>query len=64
MVTDSNARANFVSSSVAFIKKWGFDGLDIDWEYPANRDGSRSTDKNLFTTLLTVIYVESRKGEF
>lgn len=54
MVTDSNARLNFVMTSVNFLRKWKFDGLDIDWEYPGSRDGFRSTDKQLFTQLLKV----------
>ncbi|KAK1963404.1 family 18 glycosyl hydrolase [Colletotrichum sublineola] len=31
-------RALFASSSVKFMKDWGFDGVDVDWEYPANAD--------------------------
>ncbi|KAK1992636.1 family 18 glycosyl hydrolase [Colletotrichum falcatum] len=29
-------RALFASSSVGLMKDWGFDGIDVDWEYPAN----------------------------
>lgn len=35
-VTDANARANFVSSAVSMIENYGLDGIDLDFEYPAN----------------------------
>ena len=34
MVNSDASRANFVTTTVAFLKKNKFDGLDLDWEYP------------------------------
>lgn len=34
LVRDPVARARFIKTVSEFIEKYGFDGLDLDWEYP------------------------------
>ena len=31
-------RATFAKTAVAFLKDWGLDGIDVDWEYPASSE--------------------------
>ena len=53
------SRAVFADSAVDFIVKYGFDGVDIDWEYPVSGGLStnirRPEDKQNFTLLLKTI---------
>ncbi|XP_046455808.1 acidic mammalian chitinase-like isoform X1 [Daphnia pulex] len=51
MVSDPAKRATFVNSVVNFIKKYNFDGLDFDWEYPANRGGLPSDKQNYISMI-------------
>ncbi|MGH0160384.1 UNVERIFIED_CONTAM: hypothetical protein FKN15_039308 [Acipenser sinensis] len=51
MVASSGTRKIFIDSVIDFLRTYEFDGLDIDWEYPANR-GSPPQDKQLYSVLL------------
>ncbi|KAE8674394.1 acidic mammalian chitinase-like [Hibiscus syriacus] len=36
MVSDGDNRAAFINSTITTARKYGFDGLDFDWEFPSN----------------------------
>ncbi len=54
-LTDAS-RQKLARSCVVFMKKYGFDGIDIDWEYPVGggeaSNKTRPIDKQNFTHLL------------
>lgn len=56
MAMDKTKRKLFVDSAVQFMTKYGFDGIDIDWEYPVSGNSEfpsgDPSDKKNYTLLL------------
>jgi chitinase len=56
MAKDSVKRKTFIDSVVPFLQLYGFEGLDFDWEYPGDREGSDpDNDKENFSILVSVL---------
>jgi len=58
VAADEGKRQQFANSSAEFIKKYGFDGVDIDWEFPVaggNDITNRPEDKENYVKLLKAL---------
>ncbi|KAF2994459.1 hypothetical protein E8E14_002478 [Neopestalotiopsis sp. 37M] len=53
MVSTATNRAVFIHSALQFMRTYGFDGIDIDWEYPAasDREGVAADTANFVSFL-------------
>lgn len=56
IAASATKRQTFASNVVHFLKQYGFDGLDIDWEYPGagDRGGSAEDTANYVLLLQTL----------
>nr|QLI34032.1 chitinase 6-1 [Sogatella furcifera] len=52
LVADEERRREFVKNVVKFLRQNHFDGLDLDWEYPAFRDGGKPRDRDNYAQLV------------
>ncbi|KAM4067130.1 glycosyl hydrolases family 18 domain-containing protein [Hirsutella rhossiliensis] len=63
MVSTEATRRTFIHSVVDFLVEYGFNGVDLDWEYPsASEMGGRQSDASNFVQLLAEMrgYFNSR----
>nr|WP_088042647.1 glycosyl hydrolase family 18 protein [Bacillus sp. EAC] len=67
VAADPATRLVFAKSAVEFIRTYGFDGVDLDWEYPVSGGLSGNSyhpsDKQNYTLLLQAIRTELNKAE-
>lgn len=48
-------RYTFAAYALEFVEKWGFDGVDITWNYPGFGAGSHPSDKQNFVSLMAAM---------
>ena len=53
MAVDPRGRTQFIGSAIDYAQKYGFDGIDIDWEYPGYI--SRGGDPNDLANFLALV---------
>lgn len=47
MVTSASRRRDFIRSAIVLIKRYGFDGMDIHWQYPGAEElGGQLSDRD------------------
>ncbi|MBQ1698260.1 MAG: hypothetical protein II075_10305, partial [Bacteroidales bacterium] len=52
MSASKDSRDVFVDDAVRFVRYYGLDGIDVDWEYPGMKSATRAADRTNFTALL------------
>nr|XP_023030252.1 probable chitinase 2 [Leptinotarsa decemlineata] len=62
LAANPQRRSRFVANSLDFIRKYNFDGLDLDWEFPGKRGGAKE-DKGNFLLLVKELKAAFRKDK-
>ncbi|XP_035789048.1 chitinase-3-like protein 1 [Anopheles albimanus] len=58
VAANASTRVAFAWSARSFCQVHGFDGVDIDWEFPGHHDGDTSNDKANFALMLKELATE------
>jgi chitinase len=59
LVANEQRRQEFVKNIIKYLRQNRFDGLDLDWEYPAFRDGGKARDRDNYAK-----FVQELREEF
>jgi GH18 family chitinase len=60
MAASAAGRTNFVRDIMNKVRQYGFDGVDIDWEYPNTSDGTDATFTFLMKELSDSLHRDAR----
>ncbi|KMZ09027.1 mucin-5AC isoform X11 [Drosophila simulans] len=59
LVASNERRQQFIKNILKFLRQNHFDGIDLDWEYPAHREGGKSRDRDNYAQ-----FVQELRAEF
>ncbi len=60
MAASAAGRTNFARDIMSKVRQYGFDGVDIDWEYPTTADGTDGTYTLLMRELSDSLHRDAR----
>ncbi|XP_076680283.1 putative chitinase 2 [Andrena cerasifolii] len=63
LASSPERRSRFISSVIAFLRQYGFDGFDLDWEFPGSREGA-PVDKQNFVSLVKELKEAFRESNY
>lgn len=60
MAATPAGRTNFIKDVMAKVRQYGFDGVDVDWEFPTTSDGTDVTFTALMKELSDSLHVNAK----
>ena len=61
IVGSAEGRWSFIQNVVDYLRRWNFDGLDVDWEYPGLPErGTTAETKEQFNEFMKVMPCASK----
>ncbi|XP_062141509.1 serine-rich adhesin for platelets isoform X3 [Drosophila sulfurigaster albostrigata] len=58
LVANPERRQQFIKNILKFLRQNHFDGIDLDWEYPAHREGGKSRDRDNYAEFVRELRAE------
>ncbi|HEV7781489.1 MAG TPA: glycoside hydrolase family 18 protein [Chitinophagaceae bacterium] len=60
MAANATGRNNFIKEVMNKVRQYGFDGVDMDWEFPSTSDGTDGTFTSLMKELSDSLHLGAR----